>query len=489
MSIGQRTVRSTAYTVTASIIQTGVQFARSIILARVLDVDVFGIYAFAASWIVATRMLGQFGLGDALLHRARESEGEIALRVHFTLSLIFSVLWALALAAASPILIPDTMPDVTLTVLWALIAAEFFGQLTYTANSLLVKRVVFRRISLINVAVTVVATVAALILAWQGFGVWSLVATDIAKAVVLVVGYYIYRPVWRPRLGWSKKIVRYFLSFGRRSFLASLLLRALDRIDDLWSGFFLGEMALGYYSRAYRFATYPRSILASPLNSVASGTYAELKDKPKRLAQAFFRINALLVRTGFLLAGLLALVAPEFIRIVIGSKWLPMLTAFRLMLVFTLLDPIKATVASLFVAVGCPEKTVRARSIQLVVLVIGLFTLGSAWGIEGVALAVDLMLIVGIGLLLWQAKAHIQFSIVRLFAVPTFALTLSMAVARAAIEIPGILGSPWRTGSVKTVVFVLLYAGLLLLLERDLVPMARSIIRQALGKRQENQHE
>ncbi|MBN1815506.1 MAG: oligosaccharide flippase family protein [Anaerolineae bacterium] len=483
MSIAKRTIHSSAYNVTSSVLQTVIQFGRSIVLARLLGPDVFGVYAFAGSWVVATRALSQFGLGGALLHRARESEGEIALRVHFTLSLGFSIIWAAGLATLGPWIIPQAMPQETLWALWILIASEFVDQLTFTARTILIRRVVFRRVAVMNISTTVVATAVAILLALQGYGIWSLVITDVVGAAILVIGYYIYRPVWRPRLGWSKEVVRYFLSFGRRTFLASVLLQALDRIDDLWTGAWLGDTALGFYSRAYRFATYPRTILASPLNSVAAGTYAELAGRRKQLSQAFFRINAVLVRTGFLLAGLLALVAPEFIRLALGTQWLPMLTTFRLMLVFTLLDPIKETIASLFVAVGHPEKTVRARVVQLLVLVVGLFILGPTFGIEGVAVAVDVMLVVGIALLLWQARDHVQFSLVRMFAVPTIALIVAMIAARASILIPGILGSPFRTGGIKAFVFSLLYAGLVLLLERDQMPMLLSVFDQLRRKK------
>jgi O-antigen/teichoic acid export membrane protein len=217
------------------------------------------------------------------------------------------------------------------------------------------------------------------------------------------------------------------------------------------------------------------------LNSVAAGTYAELKDQPKRLSQAFFRINALLVRTGFLLAGLLALVAPEFIRLVLGEQWLPMLSAFRLMLVFTLLDPIKATVASLFVAVGLPEKMVYARSVQMVVLVVGLFALGPRWGIAGVALAVDAMLVVGIVLLLWQARAHVDYSLQRMFVVPGFALTLGIVAAILLIRIPGVQTSDWYSGTVKTAAFSSIYSGILFLLERDEIRRMIALLKQMVS--------
>ncbi len=135
-----------------------------------------------------------------------------------------------------------------------------------------------------------------------------------------VFGYLLIRPPWKVHFGWSPTIARYLLNFGYRTFLGNLVTQALDYTDNLWTGQFLGKSSLGYYSRAYTFSSYPRKVLANPINSVASGTYAELKENPKQLSQAFFRANALLVRTGFFMAGLLALIAPEFIYLVIGAS-------------------------------------------------------------------------------------------------------------------------------------------------------------------------
>jgi O-antigen/teichoic acid export membrane protein len=148
------------------------------------------------------------------------------------------------------------------------------------------------------------------------------------------------------------------------------------------------------------------------------------------------------------------------------------------MLVFTLLDPIKVTVGNLFIAVGRPEQVVQARLVQLAVLVVGLLALGPLWGIAGVSLAVNVMLVVGMVLLFWKAREHVDFSVRSLFAVPALALVLGMIVARASILIPGVPGSDWRTGGVKALVFGPSYAALVLLLERDQIPMLLNAFRQ-----------
>lgn len=464
MSLARRTVSSATWRMSVSLIKVALLFIRSILLARLLTVEDFGFYGLANAIVGLSIILTNFGMGGAFLHRAPESEDEEqAAATHFTLKAAFTLVW-MALVIGGALLF--TRGDARLALL--MVAATTAGvHLAQTPTLILRRRVEHRRLALIDLVNALLTTAVALILAWQGAGLWALLMTDVVTSVLTLFALYLWRPVWRPRLTWAPQVMRYFLRFGSRTLLADVLLRALDRVDDLWTGVLLGETALGFYSRAYTFATYPRFVLALPLNQVAGGTYAELKGDRKRISQAFFRTNALLVRTGFLLAGILALLAPEFIRILLTEKWMPMLSAFRLMLVYTLLDPIKITVADVLTTQGAPEKVVRVRMVQLAVMVVGLVTLAPLMGISGVALAVDAMLVVGMALFFRQARTYVDFSLKQLFGAPTVGLLLGIGAALAAMAIPGVPGSDWRTAAVKAAAFGLFYAGTLLLLERN----------------------
>jgi O-antigen/teichoic acid export membrane protein len=480
MNLARRSITSVAWNSAVSLSNVVILFARYVILRRLLSVDTFGVYSGANAVVGLTIIVAGFGMGGAFLHRAQETEDEeLAAAVHFTLKLIFTLSWASVMATITALFFEEE----TRTALFVLIIANSGIQLAQTPTLILTRRVVHKRLALIQFLNALLTTFVAITLALQGYALWALLATDIATMVLTLGALYIWRPVWRPRLVRSPEVMRYFLHFGARNFLSKVLLQALDLLDDVWTRFFLGTTPMGYYSTAYRFATYPRTILAAPINAVAGGTYAELKLDRKRLSQAFFRTNALLIRTGFLFGGLLVTIAPEFILLILGEKWLPMLNAFRLMLVFTLLDPIKLTVADLFVAVGHPEQITRARLVQLVVMAIGLFTLGPPLGITGVALAVDLMLVVGMVILLWQARAHIDFSPRRMFAVPTLALALALVASHAVLAIPGLHDSAWWLGGIKAAIFIAIYSAVVLLLEFNQVPMLLRTLRQALPKR------
>jgi O-antigen/teichoic acid export membrane protein len=278
--------------------------------------------------------------------------------------------------------------------------------------------------------------------------------------------------------------MRYFLDFGLRNSLNAILYQALDRIDDIWVWAFLGETATGFYSKAYSFATYPRQVLAVPVNWVIGGAYAELKHDREGLSRLFRIVNSILVRSGFLMAGALALIAPEFIRVLLGEKWLPMLQAFRLMLVYTLLDPIKITVSSVIgLAGGKPEWVLGARTLQLIFMLVGLFALGPSLGISGVAVAVDGMLLLGIGILLWRARFFVDFSLVRLFGVPTVALLAGGALSIYVSQNIGSTLADWQGAVLKSALFVCTYAAVLLLGEFHRLVDVTQALRHAVVER------
>lgn len=462
-TLAERSIVSVSSNAVAQLRQIGVGVVRSVLLARLLPVDVFGIYGWASSVVSLTSIVANFGMGSAFLHRTAETQDEQqAAAVQFTLQLLFTSAWTILLLAASFVLASGR----TRTALLVLVGVTANLQLTHTPRLLLRRRVMHRRLALYQVINVFLSALVAVGLAVRGVTLWALLATDVMRAVVGALVFCFWMPVWKPRMAWAPNVVGYFLRLGSRQLLAEGLVVTLDRLDDLWTGVYLGDTALGYYSRAYTFATYPRKLLASPISLVASGTYAELKKHRHRLSKAFFRVNALPVRSGFVIAGTLSLIAPELIRIALGPKWLPFLIPFRLMLIYTLLDPIRGTVANLFVAVGRPEEVVRARAAQLVVLLAGLFGVGLPLGTTGVAIPADGMLLVGIVILLRQARTFVDFSPLKLLGVPSLSLCAGLALAWAGAVLVGSELGNWYSAAIKLAAFLTAYFGMLLALER-----------------------
>ncbi len=373
MSLSQRSVRSVKWNSLASLIGLPLGFIQTVLLARLLPVEYFGVVAAVNSIIGLSGTVFEFGLSNAYVHRAPETQDEEhATAVFFTLRLVFDSAWAVFLLVFGW----STLTGTRQWVLIFLVVTGYLYRLTSAPQALLLRRVQHRRLAVFSIVVNLSVAVTSIAIAWFTHSIWALLVSSIITLVLGMTGFYLWKPVWKPKLAWDGKTVRYFLGFGSQNVANNILDGALDYSDNLWTGYYLGDLWLGYYSRAFRFAIYPRMLLATPINTVAVGTFAELKFDRLRLSKAFFRISVFLTRLGFLIAGLLSVIAPQFIVLFLGEKWLPMLTAFRLMLLYSLLDPIRVITSSVLIAVGKPQKVSQVRMLQLLTLGIGLFTLG-----------------------------------------------------------------------------------------------------------------
>ena len=462
-SLVQRSLSSTGWNLGASLATVGVLFIRAVFLARMLEVSTFGVYALAFAVVKLSSVIAEFGLGDAFLHRAPETEDESrAAAVHLGLTILLTSLWASILTLSAVL---ATRPPLR-TALVVLTVTVGVLQLARTPTLILVRRVRHRRLAVIDLATAVATTAIAVWLASRGAELWALLATDIVTAAMAFTALYLWRPPWRASLAWIPGVVRYYLGFGSRSFLAGMLSQFLERIDTLWTGLFLGTTALGFYSRAFAFATYPRRFVAQPILGVVAGIYAELKGDTARLSTAFGQVNALLLRLDVGIAGLLAMVSPELVFLLLGDRWMPMVPPLRVLLIFAVAAPIERSLAHLFVAVGRPGYVVRTRVVQLVLVCVGILVLGSRWGVVGVAMAVSGAVLVPISLLLRRARDHVEFSLATLVAPPLAALVFATGAAVAVLNGAARFDDPLLTLGVVTAVYVPVYIGVLLVLER-----------------------
>lgn len=417
MTLARRFIQSGLWATGGNAVATALAIIRSIALARMLPVEVFGIYAFAGAVTGLTAVLAAYGLSDALIHRAEETrDAERAAATHFALTLLFAVIWAIALLAFAFTFYDGQM----LTALIVMTGTQAGMQLCGTPSSLLKREVNHRPLAILWMTSTALSTLIAIVLASTGQGLWALLAVDIVVTVVSLVILFRWGPCWRPRLRWDRSAVRYFLNFGSRNVVGRLIEEALQRIDKLWTGAVVGHQGLGLYSRASVYSRAPSQVVGRPLALVISGVYAELAGDRPRLSHAVERVTELLMHGSAVLAVMIAVIAPDLIAWLIGEKWLGMVDAFRILLVASVPLLVNRTLSQLLLAVGRPGQATRIAFVRLLVLVAALLAMGAAFGIEGVAASVLTAGLVGLILLLRATADFVDLSVSRLFK-PLFA--------------------------------------------------------------------
>ncbi len=433
-------------------------FIRSVLLARLLLPEHFGAVALAAFFCGLAANLHSLGMNKAMIHH---QGGEDAFKAtYFSVAVGLNGLKVVLLLAAAPYLqrlYPHIPALGQVVVASALISG--LSALCLLQETLLRKELAFDALARTEVAASVAMTLMAPFCAWLGWGVWALVAESASQVLTRCVCVWgLYRR-WPPRFGWTQEAGELFWRFGKSFWIRANLSYLLSTFDDSWVGTALGQTALGYYTTAYAFSQSPRRVLGHPLVTVFEPAFACLQRDRQQLSAAFFWATYLMLRLGFLGAGLFALLMPEFIRLVIGDKWLPMLWAFRLLLVYQALDGLALLVSNLLSAVGKPE-VLRHATIAQTLFFIPTVILGAYLaGIHGVALAVNGMLLVGIGYMYRPLRDTVDVSLCRLAGWPLVALTAAIGIGLA-VE-GGVSMSLWHMLGLKIGVFVLVFGGCL----------------------------
>lgn len=462
-----KSARGSAYNIGVSMVTVVLGFIRSVLLMRLLSPDDYGVVSLALFFVTFMTPFSVLGIDMALIQKKDPTKGDFS--THFSLRLGLSIIILFLGVLISPLLRKIYADQVMVVdVFLVLLFVNIIQASSSTPGVVLRREMRFGAIAALNLSASVAVTIVAPSLAFLGAGLWSLVAEQATSQIVRWIGFWVVLRPWRPSLRFLTEKARALLHFGSKVLSSNLLGITLDRFDDFWTGSFLGPTALGYYSRAYDMATYPQRILATPLTNVFFPTYAAVQDDKEILSKAFFRSSSFLVRVGFLFSVVLMATAPELTLILFGEKWLPIVPLFRLMLVYIFLDPLYINLSYLMIGVGKPSLLARVRLIQMIIFVITVILFAYAWGTRGVAMAANIMMLVGTTVLLILSRRLVNYSLIRLFKWPTIAAVLSGSAGLGLMMIKP-ESNLWVNLILISLAITICYGLILYLAERDII--------------------
>jgi O-antigen/teichoic acid export membrane protein len=442
-------------------------FTRSVLLMRLLAPDQFGFVALALFFMTFLTPFSALGIDSALIQR--ETPGKEAFSTHFVIRLTLAIIILVLGLLASPVLRRIYADQAIVIDVFLVLLSINVLQASFSTPGVVLRRDMrFGAIALLNLLSSLAMTITAPLLAYLGAGVWSLVVEQAVGPVVRWIGLWVFLRAWPLSLRFDWGEARSLLRFGRHVLSAHILGILLDRFDDFWTGTALGPMPLGYYSRAYEVAQYPERVLATPITNVLFSTYAAVKEDAQELSRAFFRSSSFLVRVGLWVAAVLVVTAPEVTVILFGETWLPIVPVFRLMLIYIMLDPLYVNLSYLIIGAGQPGWLARARLVQTALFVAAVIVSARLWGINGVALAADLMMLGGTVILLVYSHRLVSFSLPRLFCWPVAATVVSTAIGAVLITATQWM-CPWVGLILKALAVSATYGLILYLAERHVI--------------------
>jgi len=260
------------------------------------------------------------------------------------------------------------------------------GSLRIVPGSLLRRELLFNKLAYINISALVISGMVSVILAFLGYGVWSLVWGRIVQVIAGITLIWLIVS-WRPSFSFSLRKFKELFSFGISVLGTNLLTYIKKNSDYFIIGKFLGASSLGIYTMAYNMVTFPQRKLSTIITTVAFPAFSKIQDEAEKIREGFFTmISSISFVTFPILAGLCA-VAPELVKVFLGEKWFGAIRPIQILCIPGALSSIGTTVGSVFYAKGRPDLEFKCDLISFGVL-LGMLLVGVRYGITGVSLAV-----------------------------------------------------------------------------------------------------
>jgi O-antigen/teichoic acid export membrane protein len=413
-----------SWKLTTQVVTQATRIGVAILLARLMSPFEFGVAGLALVFAPLAYVFTD--LGAALVQQRDQTENDRSTAFWTSLA-VGTVITLLGIAAAGPIARFYGEPEVQ--NLFIVLSASFVVTAATTTHSALLHRALaFRQIELANMISVIGASAVAVTVALLGGGAWAIVLQLVGGAVLLFCLLWVFDP-WRPHFRYSWASLRSIASFTAHNTGANLLHYFERNTDNLLIGRFLGPSALGLYSIAYNLMLYPVTRLADPVHQVLFPLLSRIQDDDARVARVWLRVTrSVAAIVAPLMVGLVIL-APEFIRVLLGAKWDGAVPIVQILALAGLVYAVRIASTSVLLATGRARALFHFSLVSAVVLVTG-FAITVQWGVNAVAASFTASFVVLTPVLVWLAARAVGSSL-RVYAVnllPVTAATVIMTV-------------------------------------------------------------
>lgn len=454
-------------------------WATTLVLARLLTPDDFGLVALAQVYIGLVALINEMGLGSAVVtfrdmpraHLAQLNSVAVLLGLcGFGVSCVMA--YPLSLFFSSPHLMP---------VIMVMSTSFIITSLKTVPMGLLQREFDFKTLALVEAGQAGILALAQATLAFLGLGYWSLVLGELL-ALSLATAYVV---MWRfpgfarPRFSELRRIT----TFTFHLLVTRVAWYMYSDSDFIIVGKVLGEATLGVYKVAWILSTSPVQKVSELVTRVTPSVFSAVQNDKAALRRYVLRITEALSLAVFPLATGLCLVADDFVIVALGQKWIGAITPLRILGFYVSFRTINTILPQVLTVIGETKFGMR-NGIFAVILMPTAFLIGSHWGMAGVAcgwlVAYPLVAIPVYVVLFRRIELHPRQYLEAIWPALTAALVMSVAVIAVRWALPS-GWSPVARLIPQAAIGAAVYGGFVLRFHRDRLTGLLAAVRKARG--------
>ena len=358
---------------------------RTIILARLLAPNDFGLFGIAMLALATLESFTQTGIAAALIQKKDDTQNY--LDSAWTIQVFRGIIIAIVMIFGAPLVgvFFEEPRAIMLTRILAVSVLIFdfrnIGIVYFQKNLEFHKQFVYQFGG--TIADLAIAIPAALIIR----SVWALIFGLLARNFIYFTLSYIIHP-YRPRFRLDPRKSKELFDFGKWIFGSSVLVFVSTQGDYIFLGKILGATALGFYQIAYKISNLPATEITHVISQVSFPAYSKIQEEIKALSRAFNKIFLITISISLPISVVIFLFAPGFVKYILGTKWLPIIGPVRILAMYGLIRSITAMWAPLYRATGVPKFGPYSQVFRVTGMFLPIYWLTINFGIEGVCISV-----------------------------------------------------------------------------------------------------
>lgn len=356
----------------------GITFVVGIILARLLGPREFGLIGMITVFIAISSSFINSGFGNALIRKQNCTEKDFSTVFYF--NLVMGVLFFWILFFSAPAISRFFNEPQLKYIIQVLGIVLIIDSLTIIQRTILIKRIDYKLQTKISVISSVISGTVGLTMAFNGFGVWSLVAKQICQQAMNSFLLWIWNK-WRPLLVFSTKSFQQLFSFGYKLLISGLIDTLYINLYFLIIGKYFSAQELGYYTRADHFKSLPSSNLQGIIGRVSYPVLASIQDDLPRLRESYKKLIRSTMLISFVMMLCLAAVARPMILSLIGEKWEPSIIYLQMLCFVGMFYPLHSLNLNMLQVLGRSDLLLRLEIIKKI-LAIPVIIVGIMLGIK-----------------------------------------------------------------------------------------------------------
>lgn len=339
----------------------GIQFVLNIIIARILSPTDYGIIGMLAIFLSISQCLIDSGFTNALIQSKERKSNDYG--TVFIFNLIISVVLYLILFVCAPAISRFYNMEILTPVLRVVGLNLIITALSNVQKTIFTINIDFKTQSFVSIPSAVISGVIGLIMAYSGFGVWSLVAQTLSNGFLTTVLFWILSKD-RFRIVFDMNSFKRLGGFGIKLLLSSLLHTVYSNLYGLFIGKKYSAQDLGYYSRANQFAVFPANTFSSIISRVSYPLLCQSQSDKNELSRVYTNFIKSSCFIAFPMMIGLSVLSKPLIIVILTEKWLPVAPLMFILALDGLFQPITSTNLDLLQAVGRSDLFLRLEIIK-----------------------------------------------------------------------------------------------------------------------------